>query len=420
MLKIGSQTIRAVYKGSSKIAVVFRGGTKIFPGVEYTNTGTDYSSWSYPNSYTRTRTLTQWSQDVYQDGTYGSKLYGTQTNQNETAGTSYSYGAWAYSSANDSRERAVTPVYTFSDGVVNYGVQNNQIESGIASYSYSAWSYYNQNQYRSRVITPSYSYSDGIVKQGTAYTSSNEYGSVSYSAWVYNGSQRTRNTIYTYDGGATTKTGPSVQETASVVTGVWDGSTYWNGACGTDYYFIDYKKVRDEYAFSDAKTYSSYYNGASRSSRVDGQCGWVRAWTDWVGTGYSCDANGTRNAYSCDGQQTVYYWQQERHFQYPDGTGRTGTEYRAGNPYSYNYIHGQCGYFASAPMTEIPYYGWHDYDAWECYNSGYPSFEQMGSLWLNDWTMELFTDPDGYYYAAPGVYLVTVGPDVTSCEFYHV
>lgn len=420
MLKIGNNIIRGVYKGTTKISTIYKGGTKIFPGIEYTNTGEDIGSWSYPNNYSRVRTITTWSQDVYQDGSHASKVYGSSYQQSETATTSYLYGVWNYSSGNESRFRDVATKYTFSDGVVKSGDSYQDLENGIPSYSYGTWNYHEGNSYRNRVVSTSFSYSDGVVRSGSSYTSSNEYGSSSYSSWSYTGIVRKRNILYSYDGGSIVKTGPIVEETASVTNGVWDGVTYWNGSCGTNYYFVDYKKVRDQYSFSDTTTYSDYYNGESRSRRIDGQCGWERVWTDWVGTGFSCDANGVRGAYSCDGQLTVYYWQQERHFQYPDGTGRTSTEYRAGNPYSYNYIHGQCGYFAEAPMTEIPYYGWHSYDAWSAWDSGYPLFEQMGSLWMNDWTMEIFSDPHGYNYAPTGVYLVNVGPDIVSSEFWHV
>lgn len=419
MLKIGNNIIRGVYKGTTKISTIYKGGTKVFPGIEYTNTGEDIGSWSYPNNYSRVRTITPWSQGVYQDGSYASKSYGSSYQQSETATTSYLYGVWNYSSGNESRYRDVSPRYTFSDGVVKSGDAFQELENGIPSYSYGTWNYHEGNSYRNRVVSTSFSYSDGVVRSGSSYTSSNEYGSSSYSSWSYTGSVRRRNILYSYDGGSTVKTGPLTEEFATVFTGVWDGS-YWNGSCGANYYFVDYKKVRDQYSFSDTTTYSDYYNGESRSRRIDGQCGWVRAWTDWANTGYTCDAFGNIGSYSCSGTTTVRYYHQQRFYQYPDGSGRTQIENRAGAIYSSENVNGQCGYSSGPPMNELPYYGYSEYETFDCYYSGYPSFQQMGSLWINDWTMEAFIDPQGTTYAPPGLYLVTVGPDVYSSEFFQV
>jgi hypothetical protein len=410
MLKIGNNIIRGVYKGTTKISTIYKGGTKIFPGIEYTNTGEDVGSWSYPNNYSRVRTITPWSQGVYQDGSYASKVYGSSYQQSETATTSYLYGIWNYSSGNESRYRDVSPRYTFSDGVVKSGDAFQELENGIPSYSYGTWNYYDGNSYRNRVVNTSFSYSDGVVRSGSSYTSSNEYGSSSYSSWSYSGSVRRRNILYTYDGGITVKTGPLSEEFATVTNGIWDGSTYWNGSCGTNYYFVDYKKVRDQYSFSDTTTYSDYYNGESRSRRIDGQCGWVRAWTDWVNTGSTCNANGVAGQYSCDNTWSVSYYQQVRHYQYPDGTGRTNTEYRAGAEYSRVQTDGQCGYIATQPRREWEYYGYSDYsqeDAWwNCYD--YP----IGILYQDTTTGLYYSEPTGENLAAPGFYVLQKGFDV--------
>ncbi len=132
----------------------------------------------------------------------------------------------------------------------------------------------------------------------------------------------------------------------------WDGSTYWNGACGTNYYYVDYKKVRDKYTWSNnVVTYGAYKNGESRSQRIDGSCGWVRSTivvSDWANTGSLCNAAGTVGGYDCDGTYKVQYYQQKRVLEdrYPDGTGGTNnrTEYRVGSIASRQQVDGYCGY----------------------------------------------------------------------------
>ena len=215
--------------------------------------------------------------------------------------------------------------------------------------------------------------------------------------------------------------GTTYQITENGLKTVEDSGLYWNGACGSNYYYVDYKKVRDKYTFNDGYvTYGSYYNGTSRSRRIDGSCGWVRGWTTWANTGYTCDALGNKGSYSCSGTTTVKYYHQERYYQYPDGSGRTQTDQRAGSLYSQENIEGYCGYSSYPVRSEIPYYGYSEYETFDCYYSGYPSFQQMGSLWIDIWTMEVFTHPTAMDYAQYGLYLVTVGPDVYSSEFYQV
>ncbi len=132
----------------------------------------------------------------------------------------------------------------------------------------------------------------------------------------------------------------------------WDGSTYWNGACGTNYYYVDYKKVRDKYTWLNGTvTYSAYKNGENRSRRIDGQCGWVRSAvvvSDWANTGARCNAVGTVGGYDCDGTYRVQYHQQKRVLEdrYPDGSGGTNRrdEYKAGPLASRQQVDGYCGY----------------------------------------------------------------------------
>lgn len=225
------------------------------------------------------------------------------------------YGAWSYSDPN--RSRTVTPweYDVFVDGTVSekrYGTAYTQTQTASVSYNYGAWTY--NNPTRTRYVTPVYTYSD-ITRTGTAYPES---------------------------------------QTASTTT-QQDG--YWNGACGTNYYYVDYPKLRAVYTYSDTVQYGGWYNGAARSQRIDGSCGWTRAWrvtADWANTGETCDANGTLNGYSCDGTYTVRYYRQRQiqSYCYPDGSGSTSTQtyYRAGAQYSKTQVNGQCGYSATVTV----------------------------------------------------------------------
>lgn len=141
----------------------------------------------------------------------------------------------------------------------------------------------------------------------------------------------------------------------------WDGSTYWNGTCGTNYYYVDYKKVREKYTWSNnVVTYGEYKNGESRSRRIDGSCGWERSAvvvSDWANTGALCNAAGTIGGYDCDGTYKVQYYQQKRIFEdrYPDGTGGTNnrTEYRVGSIASRQQVDGVCGYVAPIQFITV-------------------------------------------------------------------
>lgn len=146
----------------------------------------------------------------------------------------------------------------------------------------------------------------------------------------------------------------------------WDGMTYWNGSCGADYYYVDYEKVRDKYTYSDGTVrYSDYRNGESRSRRIDGQCGWVRAWratSDWYRTGGTCNAAGVNGAYDCDGTYSVTYWNEGQHqsYCYPDMSGSTGTRtiWRVGPEATREQVDGQCGYTPKAYQLEVSDTSW--------------------------------------------------------------
>ena len=303
MLKSGNNIITSLKVGNTAIKAVYAGTVKIYPDGIRVDSGTVYGAWVYNNAI-RTRTVTNWTQEIYQDGTRGPVVNTPAADQRETAVTSYRYGSWDYYSDNSYRQRSRTIVYTFTDTV----------RDGAT---------------------------DTVTENGTA----------SYGNWVYNVATRTRTVTYTYSD--TSKAAAPESETAQVSTD-WDGVTYQNGACGSSYYYVDYKKVRSKYTFTDNVTYSDYRNGESRSRRLEGSCGWIRDWrlvSDWTNNGQTCNAAGVTNAYDCDGTYTVKYYQQERirSYCFPDMSGETqrSTEQRSsGVQHSREQVDGCCGYVA--------------------------------------------------------------------------
>ncbi len=186
--------------------------------------------------------------------------------------------------------------------------------------------------------------------------------------WLYSDPTRTRTLrlweqdVYA-DGSRGEKryTGTTTETQTAAVIDDWDGATYWNGACGSNYYYVDYKKIRTKYAYADTVRYGNWRNGDSRSRRVDGQCGWTRDWrvsSDWANTGSTCNSAGTVGAYDCDGTYTVKYYQQRRvlSYCYPDmsGSTQTKTEYRVGSVASRSQVNGQCGYVVKPTIYLTP------------------------------------------------------------------
>lgn len=269
--------------------------------------GEEETAWSY-NDPVRTKTITPWRRAVYENGEYGPYEYGIPQIITETATETYKYSDWEYNADNSSRHRNKTKVYQYKD--------------------------INRNG-ASEIIT--------------------ENGTVSYGEWTYSDPTRSRTVTYTYSSDDTTKSGTPQTETATVST-TEDG--YWNGSCGTDYYYEDYVKQRSVYSYSDTTREGSWVNGAKRRRRVDGQCGWEKTeqTTDWVSTGKTCDANGNEGKFSCDGDYTVIYNQESRTKKtcYPDGSGATDitTEYRANGVHSRTQVQGQCGYNPVVPPSK--------------------------------------------------------------------
>ncbi|MEG0518320.1 MAG: hypothetical protein RR555_05570 [Bacteroidales bacterium] len=395
MLKVGNNIVSGLQIGTIAIKSVYAGAVKIYPDGIQTNSGTVYGTWIY-SAAIRTRSVTNWTQEVYQDGTSGPVINTPAPDQSETASTSYRYGSWGYYSDNSYRQRSQTLVYTFSDtvrdgatdpvsesGSVSYGnwsynaairtrtvtytysdtsmAGTAQSQTASTSYRYGSWGYYSDNSYRQRLRTLVYTFSDTVRDGATDPVS--ESGSVSYGNWSYNAAIRTRTVTYTYSD--TSMAGTAQSQTASTSVD-WSGE-YRDGACSSNYYYVDYKKVRTKYTYADTITYSDYYNGDNRSRRIDGSCGWVRDWrvtSDWANNGNRCNAVGTTNGYDCSGTYRVDYHQQQRSlsFCYPDmsGSTQTSTEYRAGAEASRDQVDGVCGFIAiinntiSIKMKAVP------------------------------------------------------------------
>lgn len=423
MINSGDKKIKRLYLGLKEVMAAYLGTVKVYPNILNVEKGTNYSEWKYSDpTRTRTATpwerdvlsngtyseyrygtpttQTETATTVYGDWTYNNPTRsrtvtykyndGVQrpgTSQIETATEGYAYGNWTYGANNATRSRSRTKTYTYSD-VVKNGTTDTVSENGTAQYGtweyndptrtrtitykysdatkdggiqsekategykYGAWTYGTNNATRSRSRTKTYTYSD-IERDGATDTVS-ENGTAQYSTWEYSDPKRTRTVSYKYSD--ITKDGGTQSETASVTTAT-DG--YWNGSCGTDYYYEDYVKQRSVYTYTDETRYGAWVNGEKRSRRIDGSCGWVRSFqtSPWVRVpNVTCDANGNQDKYSCDGTYSVTYYLEARstYYAYPDGSGKIDqkSEYRAGDVCSKRQVDGQCG-FSSTETIQI-------------------------------------------------------------------
>lgn len=447
MLKKGEAIISEVRKGTTKISQVYLGDRKIFPGLVSTTSGVEYSGWSYNLPY-RSRSFTPYTQYNYQDGSY-SKVYGTTQSESQIATITWEDpGVWYYYASNSYREKSIFPVYTFPDGVFfegdsevvrEYGtdssiwqyndpVRTKQIvyqytdtqkqgpllqETAETTYEYSAWSYNYLPNYRYRIVTPMYTYSQYSpfeLRDGDTF---NEYDYVSNSStyWQYDypAGKRTGVTTYTFASGATHQVSGVVQYYITKQT--VDSLEYDNGVCDpVTFEYVDYKQVYDNYYWQSqpSPTTPGLYDGAERRERIVGMCGWVKGWSLWENTGQLCNASGNLG-YSCDGEWTVYYNRQARHYQFPDGSGRTATEYRAGTEHSRMKVHGQCGFIDPSSRIEVPFSGYDMYSQQAAYFS-----HIHGSLWLDNNNGQYYTSYDGDILASEGIYLIA---DLGDWEF---
>jgi len=451
ILKKGNNIVLDVLRNASKVIAIYLGEVKVYPGIVNTETGTNYSNWSYNLPY-RTRTATPYSSTTYQNGT-SNTTYGTPSNISEQAVLTYDDpNMWYYYSNNSYRVKSRTPIYTFPNNYIIYGESEEIREDGvdISTWSYSgssrsiielwhysdinktgrtttedavttlehdAWRYYNMPFKRWRIITPIYDWTNTPVVQheGTQYQEddapTNQESTVEYD---YVNDQRTTSTLYTFSNADTWSGNPVVEDPINV--SIFSLEEYDNGECDmSTYEYVDYLQVRKHYTWSGTPTdnYGPIYNGAERRQKIDGQCGWVRAWTGWTNNGQYCNAAGTVGAYDCDGDYSVDYYRQARLYCYPDGSGVTNTQYQVGSERSRNQVNGQCGF--GPQRTSVDYSGFSYEDQIEAFYS-----EITGTIYLDS--------ADGYYYttqfdsemAAAGYYMTYKGSTPGNSTFIHI
>lgn len=206
MIKIGDLLLRDIRLGTSKITAAYIGNTKIYPNIDYVDSGIEYGNWVYADPV-RTRTATPWTQDVYADGSRGPKIYGTQTTDKQTATTTQKYGDWSYTNPPTSRSRYVTPVYTYTD-IVREGTPTTQSENSTKSTIYGDWVYNITTTAgsRTRTVTDRYQFTD--TYKDITQANQTENGTRSIGAYTYNWAASTRTAIVTYTFTDATKTTP--------------------------------------------------------------------------------------------------------------------------------------------------------------------------------------------------------------------
>lgn len=440
MLYKGLNIISNLFKGTTRVNFIYLGDIKLYPGLINTTSGIASTGWYYylPN---RSRTNTPYTEYTYQNNTT-SRVNGVPEFQQETAQISYiDPGVWNYFSNNSYRTKFVTPVYTFlSDNTVMYGEDIEHVEYGIdvsewqysqhvrtkqivyqysdtqkngqflyeeasISYEFGNWMYDQLPNYRSRNATPIYTfnlYYPEVMRDGDMFQVI-DYVSGSSTDWQYDlaNGRRTGIITYVFASGSSYQVTGVMQYATNIIT-VDDGD-YANGHCDYQTYeYVDYLQSRDIYYWpsSPSPTSGDWYNGPARRQKIEGQCGWVRSWTEWANNGQYCGSTGALG-YSCDGEYTVVYHRQARYYQFPDGTGRNNTEYRAGSEHSREQVHGQCGYINPNLRAEVQYFGYDAYSTQTAYSSGI-----SGSIWYDNTDNNYYTSAEGSTVAANGHYLI--------------
>jgi hypothetical protein len=143
-------------------------------------------------------------------------------------------------------------------------------------------------------------------------------------------------------------------------------------------------------------------------------CGWVRSWTQWANNGQYCGETGSLG-YSCDGEYTVIYNRQARYYQYPDGSGRINTEYRAGSEYSRELVHGQCSYVSPNARSEVMFTGYDQNSPFDAYNSGF-----SGSIWYDPLDGNYYNTFEGNVLVQGGYYLIENTGDWGSSDYIYI
>ena len=451
MLRKGLNIITDLFKGTSRVNSIYLGDVKVYPGLVSQVSGNQVTGWSY-NLPSRSRSVTPFTTYTYQNGAVNT-INGQTSTQTEQASYSLVMGSWNYYSNNSYRIRFNTPTYTFSD-ITKYGDdiedrvrgvdiaewQYNQhvrtksviyqysdtqkagpnlYEDAVISYEYGNWMYDQLPNYRYRNATPIYTFSiyePSVMRDGDMFQQSDNVTTFS-TTWEYDlaNSKRTGVTTYNFVSTGTHQVSGVVQYATNVQ--IVDQEEYDNGACDYQTYeYVDYLQQRKIYTWpsSPSPTSGDWYNGTERRQKIEGQCGWVKAWTDWANNGQYCSSTGALG-YSCDGEYTVVYNRQARYYQFPDGTGRTDTEYRAGSEFSREQVHGQCGCINPNLRSEVPYLGYDASSTQTAYSSGI-----TGSLWYDSIDGKYYTSNEGTTEAANGHYLVEDTGNWSTSDYIYI
>ncbi|MDP3387717.1 MAG: hypothetical protein Q8S24_10810 [Eubacteriales bacterium] len=454
MLKKGIDNIKDLFKGATRVKEIYLGDIKVYPGLINTTTGVQYSGWYYylPN---RSRTSTPYTEFAYQNNTT-SRVFGNVQTHIETAQiTHIDPGVWFYYSNNSYRKKMVSPMYTFSDNTVLYGedieiredgvnitnvwtynqhIRTKQIvyrysdvdkngpflyEEGVISYEYYNWQYDNLPVYRRRNAVPLYTWSQyepHEVRDGDMFEDK-DYVTNYSTSWIYDyvNDKRTGITTYNFESGEQHQVSGVVQYPTNIT--LLDNEDYDNGACDNQTYeYVDYLQVRKVYSWPSTPTSTSteWFNGPERRQKIDGMCGWVRSWSEWVNNGQLCGNTGALG-YSCDGEYSVKYNRQVRYFQYPDGSGRTNIEYRAGSEHSRELVHGQCGYINPSARAEVQYFGFDENSPYDAYISG-----KTGSIWYDSFGGNYYDSFDGNTLALNGHYLIENTGNWSTSDYIYI
>jgi hypothetical protein len=384
-----------------------------------------------------------------------STTYGQTTTQTEEGTLSWiDPNVWTYYSNNSYRVKHKTPQYTFSDAVMygeeveiredgtelptiwnyNQHIRTKQVvyrysdldkngpylyEEATISYELYNWQYDNLPVYRRRNAVPLYTwtqYDPYEVRDGDLFEI-RDYVTNYSTSWVidYINHLRTGITTYNFESSEQHQVQGVIQYPTNIIT--IDNEDYDGGHCDmSTYEYVDYLQVRDVYYWptSPSPTSTEWYNGPARRQKIDGMCGWVKAWTDWSNNGQLCGETGALG-YSCDGEYTVIYNRQARYFQYPDGSSRTNTEYRAGSEYSRELVHGQCSYVSPNARSEVVFTGYDQNSPFDAYNSGL-----SGSIWYDPLDGNYYNSFEGSVFAQTGYYLIENTGDWGSSDYIYI
>lgn len=454
MLTKNNTIIKSIWLKFTEVKYISHGNSEFYPGLISTQTGIDYTGWIY-NLPTRVRTATPFTVYVYQNNT-SKKVYGTASQTTETGVIGWDDpNVWSYFSNNSYRTKLKTAFYTFPDSTVMYSqdtiteredgvdtstwvysgstrtkavkylytdgvIKNGQslFEQGVTTLDLGNWRYDTMPQKRQRTVTPYYDFSQYlpvIQKEGDWYFQDDfPVNTTSNTVYHYDLDNRASTMLNHFSNGDTWGPPPNVEIPTNIQ--IFSLEEYDNGECdNVTHEYVDYLQVRKQYTWSGVptSTFGPTQNGTERRQKIPGQCGYIRAYTEWVQTGESCNATGGIG-YSCDGDYSVTYNRERRYFQYPDGAQRT-TEYRAGSEASRMQVNGQCGYPTGTPRTPIEIFGYDEYSIADAYYNN-----MIGFLYLDPNDGIYYTDELNYQPWNGGVYVTFRGDTAESSEYLRI